>query len=118
VNGTIIHVSEDGKVTNVTAAVQALYDLAVGSMDYQSGFWTYEDASPVAELAERCGFEGHEGISKYARDELHKREASAWQRDNLSGGGSFGYEWRVPHEHAFSVAGRCMWPGCPEEKPE
>lgn len=116
-NGKITHVADDGTVTDVTSAVQALYDLAVSSMDYTSGFWSYEDAAPVAELAKRCEFRGYEGIEKYARDELHKTEASAWQRDNLSGGGSFGYEWRVPHEHAFSVAGRCMWPGCYQEKP-
>ena len=49
---------------DITEGVQVLYDLAIGSMDYGSGFWNYEDAKPVADLGKLCGFNGWEGVQK------------------------------------------------------
>jgi hypothetical protein len=66
-NGTrLVAQNSDGE-HDITDAVGALYDLAVGSMDYSSGFWSEEDAVPVALLARLCGFGGAEGLEKYAK---------------------------------------------------
>lgn len=56
-NGTTIRaVSAAGDETDVTEAVQVLYDLVVQSMDWGSGFLSVEDVVPVYRLAELCGF--------------------------------------------------------------
>ncbi len=119
--------------TDISEAVKALYDLAVSSMDYGSGFWSYEDAAPVAALAELMGWDGAEGLRKYTDDELHKTEAQAWARDNgyltFESWHEFGrvekrrrdgstlsfpsYKGKQ-HEHVFSTVGRCMWYQCKE----
>lgn len=108
--------SRDSHGTDVTAAVQALYDLAIHSMDYGSGFWSAEDAEPVALLARICGFNGREGIEKYIESERFLKERAAFLA-------SFSPEarWqdysRVPHEHQYAVVnGKCMWPACPAKK--
>ena len=49
-NGRAIHRADDGTETDITEGVQALYDLVISSMDWGSGFWTYEDALPVAQV--------------------------------------------------------------------
>lgn len=93
--------------TDVTAAVQALYDLAVNSMDYGSGFWSAEDAEPVALLAKLCGFDGRKEIEKYIESQRFMAERGAYFRDTY---------WGVPgdpHDHRYAVVnGQCLWPGC------
>ena len=121
--------------TDITEGVQALYDLAIHSMDYGSGFWSYEDAAPVAKLATLMGWDGADGLQQYADDQLHKTEASAWARDNghltyeswyesfmirqeYADGSVVAYpSWRLKqHEHVFSTVGRCMWHQCTEKE--
>jgi hypothetical protein len=78
----------DGSEANVTEAVQALYDIVIGSMDWGSGFLTVEDALPIAELAERCGFkeaeEAHRYLYRQRREELYqvlrgRGDPDAWE---------------------------------------
>lgn len=110
---------------DVTEAVQALYDLAINSMDFGSGMWTAEDAKPVAELARICQFGQREEIDKYIADLAHRAEAHDFVRDHYDAvypqrsGRSFTIEDSKvarraleAHEHVLSSAGRCMWPGC------
>lgn len=117
-NGRITHAADDGTVTDVTGAVQALYDLAISSMDFRSGFWSAEDAEPVAELAQVCDFRQREEIARYAKEQREQAEVSAFvrtlpalPRDHAAYLAVF-----LGHEHVFSCRGRCMWPGC--EEPE
>lgn len=127
---------EEWDFKDITEAVQALYDLAVSSLDYGSGFWSYEDAAPVARLAKLMGWEGAEGLQKYCDDKLHRTEADAWMADNghslywcrscayisvpyekHSADGSICHGNKIvlaPHEHVFSTPGRCMLHDCPE----
>lgn len=58
----------DGTETDITEGVQALYDLVISSMDWGSGFWTAEDARPVAILARRMRFERAEEAERYLRE--------------------------------------------------
>lgn len=118
----------DGSETDITEGVQVLYDLVTSSMNWGSGFWTAEDARPVALLARTCGFQGAEKAERYLRAKEHdaqqqefisRREAEinttgqGWVRtvqwDKPGSGGE-----PVEHDHVFSTAGRCMWPGCNE----
>jgi hypothetical protein len=92
--------------------VQALYDLVLSSMDWGSGFLTAEDARPVALLARTCGFEKAEEAERYLREQEHsdqQQEFSRVRRETRQG-----INGRVPHDHLFSTAGRCMWSGCKE----
>lgn len=111
-NGKIVHVADDGTETDVTAGVQALYDLVISSMDFRSGFWSYEDAVPVGEMARLCDFEKREEIEKYVRQELHEKETAEWRRDEGLRNKAVLFGYRVPHDHVWSSADRCMWPGC------
>jgi hypothetical protein len=72
---TIIAREPDGTEVDVTTGVQALYDLALGSMDYGSGFWTSEDAAPVAEIARVCGFEGLADLECYVGEQRGLEQA-------------------------------------------
>ena len=47
-HGRAFHRAEDGTDTDITQGVQALYDLVISSMNWGSGFWSWEDALPVA----------------------------------------------------------------------
>lgn len=96
---------------DVTEVVKALYDLCLGSMDFRSGFWTAEDAAPVAMMARLAGFESAEEVEKYVSEALHYEEVRAWRRDN-GVGGITGAQNFSGHGHVFSSQGRCMWPGC------
>jgi hypothetical protein len=103
--------ARDGEAeTDITEGVQALYDLVIGSMNWGSGFWTAEDAAPVAKLARACGFERAEEAERYLNEQLHSEEQKAFLLTRL--------DWRTqmmaPHDHVFSSAGKCLWPGCKE----
>lgn len=77
---TINAVHSDGTTVDVTAGVQALYDLVINSMDWGSGFLTSEDAEPVAEIARICGFEGVEAVERYVTDVLRSEFIhAAWK---------------------------------------
>jgi len=103
--------------TDVTEGVQALYDLAIGSMDFGSGFWSAEDAAPVAKLARICGFRQVEEIERYLRNQQHSEEQQQFIREHAEAVEKYramsGYGYPVPHDHVFSSAGKCMWPYCP-----
>jgi hypothetical protein len=77
-------------------------------MDWGSGFWSYEDALPVGEIARLCGFEQAEEVERYIREALHAKESFEWQQQQQDM-----TLWQgVPHDHVWSSAGKCMWPGC------
>lgn len=124
-----------GDAVDVTDAMAALYDLAVNSTDYGSGFWTYEDARPVAEMAELMGWKGREEITKYRDDRLFKEEQSAWIRSTFERPYPALWEWPTlyaqrtltradgsvvvqnisvcaPHGHVYGTLGKCFWPKC------
>lgn len=114
---------EDIPYVDVTDAVQALYDLAVGSLDFGSGFWTADDAEPVAMLARLCGFTGFEVVESYvqgARDNQEANERTEFQARlphpraiRIPGtGDARGALVPVEHDHAYSTRGNCMWPHC------
>lgn len=65
---TIVAKLSDGTEVDVTEGVQVLYDLVVGSMDFGSGFLTEEDAVPLANIAEVCGFERSDEAFRYLRE--------------------------------------------------
>ena len=73
----------DGSETDITEGVQALYDLVIGSMDWGSGFWTAEDAAPVAKVARACGFESAEEAERYLREQIRSEERQAFLRADL-----------------------------------
>ena len=101
----------DGTETDITEGVQALYDLVIGSMDFRSGFWTAEDAAPVAKLARLLGFKEAEEIERYLREQLHSEQQHAFLTERGMSAPWGNYE-DLPHDHVFSVAGKCMWPFC------
>lgn len=122
-NGTRIFTS---KGDDVTEAVQALYDLAIHSMDFGSNMWSAEDAKPVAELARLCDFEGREEIDKYLTDLAFWAEARDWRSEHdelvypkVSRRPAH-IDWDAQqralkgHEHVLASTGRCMWPNCGE----
>jgi hypothetical protein len=112
-NGKFVHVADDGTQADVTAGVQALYDLVLASMDWGSGFLSYEDALPVAEIARLAGFEQRDEVERYVREALHSKESAEWQRQQ-----SFPLNYAsIRHDHVWSSAGRCMWPCCRVEQP-
>ena len=110
-NGKIVHVADDGTQTDVTEGVRALYDLVISSMDWGSGFWSYEDALPVAQIARLAGFDQAGEVERYVREALHRKESEEWWRTTemrAQGMAAYG----VPHDHVWSSPGKCMWPGC------
>lgn len=130
-NGRIVFEPYDyvpESLTDITDAVGVLYDLCLSSMDFRSGFWSYEDAAPVAEMAELMGYEQRDQIVKYRDDQMHSVQASAfirdWAQDNpvqwtntarteVYSRPMTSYDMHsLPHDHIFSTPGRCMWPGC------
>jgi hypothetical protein len=117
----------DGTETDITEGVQALYDLVIDSMDWGSGRLTAEDARPVALLARTLGFERVAEAERYLRDQEHSDQQQQFIRDRKAAIETTGTGWvrtvqwhqpgtaqPLPHDHVFSTAGRCMWPGCRE----
>lgn len=47
---------DDGTTVDITGLVQITYDVAVGSMDYSSGFLDQEELNGLTRLAVVCGF--------------------------------------------------------------
>lgn len=109
--GKFVHVADDGTQIEVTEGVQALYDLVISSMDWGSGFLSYEDAVPVGEIAELGAFEQADEVQRYV----------------MALRGDFGEEYkiyprraanpsplgRVPkHNHVRREDGKCVWPRC------
>jgi len=101
--------AEDGTETDITEGVQALYDLVISSMDFRSGFWTVEDAVPVAVIARLLKFKQAEEIERYLRHQQHNRE----QQEFLARRQDAKAHRPLPeHDHVFSSAGKCMWFYC------
>jgi len=111
-NGKIVHVADDGIQTDITEGVQAMYDLVIQSQDFGSGFWSYEDALPVAEVARVCGFEKSAEVERYVRQALHKKESEEFQllRDFRAQAYVNGRD--ISHDHVWSSVGKCMWTYC------
>jgi hypothetical protein len=125
-----------GDARDVTDAMAALYDLAIQSMDYGSGFWSYEDAVPVAEMAELMDWEGSTEIIRYRDNQLYTSERSDWIRKTFEppypslwdvpfvtwtqrtatsvDGSTFVQNIQVPapHEHVYGTLDKCFWPQC------
>lgn len=106
-----VYVRDGDGETDITEGVQALYDLVIGSMDWGSGFWTAEDAAPVAKLARACGFERAGEAERYLSEQMHSDQQGAFMKSRQG-------PWRdragtpLAHDHVFSPAGKCVWPGC------
>jgi len=97
---TIYAQAADGTQTEITEGVQALYDLVIGSMNWGSGFWTVEDAAPVAQIAQLCGFAGVEETDRYLR-ERQRDNQRAKLRAELQGQGVVFYEAATAAMHEF-----------------
>lgn len=98
----------DGTETDITEGVQALYDLVISSMNWGSGFWSYEDALPVAVIGRTLGFERIEEVERYVAGQKHSAEQGEFLRKRVDAQG-----WNPPaHDHVFSTVGKCMWGGC------
>ncbi len=107
-NGKFVFVADDGAQDDVTEGVRALYDLVLSSMNWGSGFWSYEDALPVAEIARLAGFEQRDEVERYVREALHHKESAEWVAKHEL---PLNYS-SVRHDHVWSSAGKCMWPLC------
>ena len=114
-----VHRAADGTETDVTEGVQALYDLVICSMDWGSGFLTYEDALPVVTIAELAAFPDAGRARKYVDDKKHSDEMTVFFSEHpelLDSFGRYPYgggDWpQFPHDHVWSSVGRCMWRGC------
>ena len=106
--------NEDGTETEITEGVQALYDMVIASQDWGSGFWSYEDAVPVAVVARACGFERVDEVERYLNEQLHSVEQGQFLDAHREA--RLRYPYTLPeHDHVFSSAGRCMWPTCQEK---
>ena len=102
----------DGTETDITEGVEALYDLVISSMDWGSGFLTYDDALPVLTIAETFGFEDQARVRAYVTDKLHSKEQHEFVKArNLDAR----LVLDMPHDHVMSSAGQCMWPYCQEK---
>lgn len=119
-NGRAIHHSDDGTETDITEGVQALYDLVINSMNWGSGFWTAEDALPVAQIGRLLGFERIDEVERYVAERQHDIERQEWlnthptARNPISPRGILTgwYESPIDHDHVLSSVRRCMWPRC------
>ena len=76
--GRAFHRAEDGTDTDITEGVQALYDLVISSMNWGSGFWSWEDALPVAQVGHLLGFAEIEEVDRYVADRKHEEERQRW----------------------------------------
>lgn len=114
-SGVVIEaLAPDGRRTNITEGVQALYDLVIQSMDWGSGFLSMEEVVPIYDLARACGFKGWESAQAYVADEQHKVEAQAYRQANPEAARHSPYR---AHAHVFSSVGRCMVWNCAEKDP-
>lgn len=83
-NGARITLTKlDGSTVDVTEHVGAIYDLVIQSMDFGSGFLTSEDAEPLAELGEMCGFARCDEAKRYLDEARRQEERQARTRQRL-----------------------------------
>lgn len=106
---------DDGNETDITEGVRALYDLVICSMDWGSGFLSYEDAVPVGKIAEAMGFDHVAEVHRYLDEQRHSQEQGEFLRAHKEAQGWWG---SIPHNHVYSSAGRCMWGGCDRKQGE
>lgn len=115
----VIAHAPDGTETNITEGVMALFDLVISSLDWGSGFWTAEDAAPVAFVARTCGFPSIGEVECYLADRQHAEERNAfWDTIGVYrfvSANRFPQVNTHPDEHVWSTVGKCMWPGCAVE---
>jgi hypothetical protein len=78
---------------DITEGVRTLYDLLIASIDWGSGYLTYEDAEPVVALAKACGFEGWEEAQQYVDKQKHSKEQAIFLRKNRP----------LSHEHLYQI---------------
>jgi hypothetical protein len=106
----------DGSETDITEGVQALYDLVLSSMDWGSGFLSFEDALPVAQIGRLMGFGQSEEAERYVAEQKHSDEQDEFWRAHKE---TQGWGWGdIPHNHVYSSAGKCMWGGCNRKQGE
>jgi len=55
----------DADAVDITEGVAAMYDLLLSTMDWGSGFFTAEDAVPIAEVARAMGLPKVEEVDRY-----------------------------------------------------
>ena len=85
-NGTVIMAFDaaGNAIENVTESVAAMYDLVLQGMDWGSGFFSAEEATPVAKIARLCGFETCDEAERYLtqalKDEAERAERQARDR--------------------------------------
>lgn len=64
---------DDGSTADITELVQISYDVAVGSMDYSSGFLDQEEINGLLALALVCGFpDARSRVAEMWRERLVK----------------------------------------------
>jgi hypothetical protein len=80
---TITATAPDGTTTNITEGVQALYDGVIQSMDWGSGFWSIEEAAPIADIAHLCGFQGVEETDRYLLERKREDRRKALARKGM-----------------------------------
>jgi hypothetical protein len=111
--GKFVFHADDGTQEDVTEGVQALYDLVIGSMDWGSGFWSYEDALPVANIAQLAGFDQCGEAERYVKEALFEKESAEWKAKQPPSTRYTDAAYQpLSHDHVFSVSGKCMWPRC------
>ncbi|MGA8330432.1 MAG: hypothetical protein WB777_14185 [Mycobacterium sp.] len=97
---------------DITEGVQALYDLVINSMDWGSGFLSYEDALPVSVIAHACGFGDADRVDAYLADKLEANRKDALRREFAAKTQAQQAEYLATHEHVLNNYGRCIIPGC------
>ena len=80
----IIATRDDGTTTDITEGVQTLYDHVLGSLDWQSNFFDYEEQAAVIRTGIACGFPDAEkyleGIQKAKLAEEKRQEEQVRRR--------------------------------------
>lgn len=72
-----IFVIEEGVTTDVTFAVQVIYDALLASMDYSSGFLDAEELTALHELGTAAGFKEVEEV--YEHIQAAKAQQERWE---------------------------------------
>jgi hypothetical protein len=88
--GRAIYRAEDGTETDITSAVQILWDGVINSLDWGSGWWDAEDAGAVAWIGHLFGF-------KVPRRPGGWR-GSEWSPDSFAEAIATYQKWRAEHD--------------------